>query len=229
MATVSDLKEEVRNELRADGPQGLSYYNNDTILAGFNNAVKELAGIFTIRDTFIFDSVAEENEYSVSDETDGLMIIDNITKVSYDNRVLTLLTNEEYYGVTDKSDGEVTNYFVWGDTLILIGDVAEAKEIKLWVTRAPNKLVNDTDVPEVPYYAEEALVQYGVSTCYRESRDYDRANFHYRVYATKRDELVRRGSPQGQRDRAPQMRDSYWGAVGSGHGCRRSDTNPGGY
>jgi hypothetical protein len=224
--TLDALIARVREELRAEGPDG-GGFSNFLIMSAINGALDDLAGIFTIRDVKSFQTTAGVNDYNLTDMITDCTIED-IIRVAYDNTPIRGVQIDNYLNTAVPTEGEVRGWLLWGNRLILLGEVEDNKEVTLWITRSPKHLRLPADQPETPRYANEALVQYAISACYREARDYDRANYHYSIYLQYRESLRDRSISQGQRDHLPVMGDSYWGPVCDLDGTARSDTNPGG-
>lgn len=224
--TLQHLLRSVRAELQMEGPDG-GGIPDWFIIDAINNAQADLAEVYPIRDTITFKTVAGENTYTLPDKI-GEATLDNIIRVRYGTKDLTGINLDDYFGITDPATGTVNRWTLWGTAFIITGEVETDKDLTLYVTRAPTLLQEDDDIPEVPYYAVEAMVQYAISACHREQRDYDRANYHYGIYLRKKDSLLKRAVPQGQRDTAPKMRDTYWKPFRAGRGFVRTDTNPGG-
>jgi len=244
---LEELARQVKDEARAYGAQGIEHYSFDFIRTAINNALDTLAGIFTIRDEVSFKTKAVEieeeeeneeepkeigkNEYKLSEileENYPEITVENIISVTYDGKQLNMINPERFLKDPIPDEGSVRSFFLWGEKFYLIGEVEPDKEVRLWVTRAPKHLVNDDDVPEVPYYAEEALVHYAISSCYRESRDYERANYHFGIYDRKKQDVIKRANPQGHRTNNARVKDDYFPAFGRERGLPKTDTNPGG-
>ncbi len=221
------LLRRVREELRAEGPDGAGY-SDFIILDAINFALTDLASIFTIRDNIQFECYQGENIYDLSNELkqSGIEIF-NIIRVEYGGKKIAGKQIDFYLEKDILTEGPVKEWFLWGNKLILIGQV-EDENINLWITRAPKRLNLRDDVPEIPSYADEALVAYAVSVCYRESKDYDRANYHYSIYIAQRDDILRKAIPQKQKSSFSVMKDSYMKPFHSARRVGRSDTNPGG-
>ena len=200
----------VREELRAEGADGAGY-SDFIIVDGLNSALDDLSEIFTIRDVLTFNTTAGQNSYDLNDVVSAEIF--NTIRVSYDGTRIEGKQIDDYLDIDAPEDGAVRYWFLWGSHLTLIGEVEGDKEIKLWVNRAPQHLDagNAEMVPDTPRFADEALIAFTVSVCYRESKDYNRANYHYGIYLRQKDDLLKRAVPQGQRDFNPNMRDSYWG------------------
>jgi hypothetical protein len=220
--TVEDLVKRIREEIRAEAPDSAGY-SDFIILDGINSAIADLSEVFPVRDSTSFTTEADTNEYTLS-----LDSIYNIIKVEYDGTVISGMPLDDYLSLTDKTAGGVLRWVLWGTSLVLVGEVEEDKTVNLWVTRAPNKVDSKDSVPELPSYADEAIVAYALSICYRESRNFDRADYYYRIYVIQKSNILRRGVPQRQKDHLPKMNDSYWGAFRPSRKTRTSDTNPGG-
>ena len=223
--TLEYLVKRIREELRAEGPMG-GGYSDFFIIEAVNSALEELAEVFTIRDTLEFTTSEGLTTYVLSDEFPNTRI-DKIIRVEYDDKPLTGIVLDEFLSKTLPAEGSVNEWTLWGETLILVGEIEENKTIKLWVTVHPTKVQNKNDEFNVPSYADEAVAQYAISACYRQSKDYERANYHYNIFLTQKNLLLKRDVPQGQRDYTPVMRDSYWGPVSSRDGA--SYFIPGGF
>lgn len=220
---VETLMRRVREELRAEGPDGAGY-SDFLIIDAMGSAVEDLGEVFPIRDFVEITSVAETNTYEV-DVDDFIDII----RVEYDGNPLKSISIDAYIGKVIKDEGSVNEWLLWGNQVILVGEVEADKTIKMWVTRTPKKLKEKGDVPETPDFADEAIIAYAISVCYREMKDYGRADYHYGIYINQKNSILRRAVPQKQRDLRPRMRGSYWGPVRGTSASVRSDTNPGGY
>ncbi len=207
---VEALVRRVREELRAEGVDGAGY-SDFIIVDGINSALDDLSEVFTIRDVVTFTTIEGQNEYNLKQVVSSEIY--HIIKVTYDGEETFGRQLDSYMDVPDPEEGAVRTWFLWGSHLTFVGDVEADKEVKLWITRAPEHISADnTDwVPETPSMADEALVAYTISVCYRESKDYERANYHYRIYLRQKDSLMKRAVPQGQRDFNPNMRATYWG------------------
>lgn len=225
---VETLIRAVREELRAEGPDGAGY-SDFMITDALNRALDDLSGAFTIRDTAEFETEEGKNHYDLTKLTNFSGIIYDIIRVEYDNYIINGSLVDEYVSSSVKHEGEVREWFLWGNTLTLIGNVKEGKNVRLWVNRAPKPLGDSPDqAPETPRYADEALISYAVSVCYRESKEYERANYHFGIFQHKKQELIMRTTPQGHRETAAQVQDDYWGPFKPARGFIRTDNNPGG-
>ena len=224
---LESLIREVREELRAPGPDG-GGYGDFLLTTAINRAQSDLAEVFTIRDKLNFTTEEDKSTYDIKDLFEDIEI-ENILRVIYEGNQLTFIDLDRLEGIYDLDSGVVRYWNLWGSKLTLVGDLEPDKTVELYVTRAPKALKEPGDTPELPYYADEAIVCYAISVMYRESRDYDRANYYYQIFMRKKDDIMRRTSPQGQKDKQPRMRDSYWPAVSERRGfTKTSDTNPGG-
>ena len=204
--TVEYLIKRVREELRAEGPDGAGY-SDFIIIDALNAGLDELSSIFTIRDTAVFNTTASQQSYDLEEILD--VEIFKIIRVAYDGNVMKGTVIDEYLDKDVKDEGPVRTWFLWGNELTLVGEVEADKEVTLWVNRGPRFLRDKDDVPDTPRYMDEALVAFAIAVCYRESRDYERANFHYRIFINQKREMVRRTIPQGHRDHLPVMQDQY--------------------
>ncbi len=207
--TLEDLLRAIREETRAEGPDG-GGISDFVLLDAINSAQNDLAEMFPIRDIVSFTTVEDENVYDLADEITSVAL-DNIIRIRYDDEDLKGISLDDYLEISDPLDGALTRWSLWGTKLILIGRIDEDKEVSLYITRGPAPLLSASDTTELPYYVQDALIQYAVSGAYREMRDYDRANYHYGLYLRQKNSLLKRAVPQGQRDHRPRMRDSYWG------------------
>ena len=219
---IETLMRRIREELRAEGPDGAGY-SDFLIMDAMNSAIEDIGEVFPIRDTLDIESVEFTNNYSIHQYA----ILD-ILSVEYDGRLLRHIELKEYLNKTINNEGDVREWLLWGSALILTGEIEDEKNIKVWFTRTPKKIEAKGDIPETPSYVDEAIVAYALSVCYRESKDYQRADYHYGIYLRQKDNVLRRSVPQGQRANMPMMTDSYWGPVGSPERFRKTDTNPGG-
>ena len=220
---VETLRRRIKEELRAEGPDEAGY-SDFMILQGINSAIQDLAEVFPINDVEKITTEEEKKEYDLSDN------IYKIDKVQYDGRMLEYMQTRDYVDYKlDEDVGPVNRWTLYGKKLILIGKVEDDKEISLWVSRSPKRLESKDDVPEVPDYADEAIVAYAMSICCREGRSFDRADYYYTIFLNQKQEILRRTVPgQGQSDRKPRARDDYWPAFRPSRRVRTSDTNPGG-
>ncbi len=227
---IEYLLKRIREELRAEGPDGAGY-SDFLILDAMNSALEDLGEVFPVRDTITFATTTTEgsidSSYNLSTSIDNSSLI-NILKVEYDGKVINNMSISKYLETTIKDEGEVAHWILWGNAFILLGAVETAKTVTLWITRAPAKLQDKGDIPETPSYADEAIIAHALSVCYREAKDYERANYHYGTFLKQKDNILRRAIPQGQRDALPVMRGSYWGPFRSVQTSTRTDTNPGG-
>lgn len=221
--TIEDLMKRIREELRAEGPDEAGY-SDFMILQGMNSAIQDLAEVFPINDVEKITTEEEKKEYDLSDN------IYKIDKVQYDGRKLEYMQTRDYVDYkVDEDPGPVNRWTLYGKKLILVGKVEDGKELSLWVSRSPKRLEGKGDVPEVPDYADEAIVAYAMSICCREGRSFDRADYYYTIYLNQKQEILRRTVPgQGQSDRKPRARDDYWPTFRPSRRIRTSDTNPGG-
>lgn len=227
------LRRLIREELRAEGADGAGY-SDFFIDQQVNACLRDLSELFTIRDSFSFTATLATNSYSIATKAAAASLgadVENVLGVDYDGSPILYIDFNAYREIDDKTTGDVEKYTIWGDNLILIGAVT-ALVVKIWVTRGPKTVKVDADTPETPYYADEAIAEFVVAACYRESKDYERASFHWAVFQNKRQSVARRATPQGQRDQMPAMKADYWGPVSWSDGLARSkqtsDTDPGG-
>ena len=205
--TADLIMKRVREELRAEGPDGVGY-SDFIIRNGVNAAIADLAEVYPVRDIVTFETQEDVNEYDLSDKK-----IYKINKVEYDNRAITYMDLDKY--LNDQailSEGNVASWVLYGNKFILVGKPENTKQVKLWVTRSPEMLERIDSKFELPDYTLEAVVAYAMSICYRESRNFSQADYYYRVFLNQKDALLRRAVPQGQRDTQPKMKDNYWGA-----------------
>lgn len=217
--TVEDLVKRIREEIRAEAPNSAGY-SDFIILDGINSALADLSEVFPVRDSIQIITEEDTTTYEL-----GLDTIYNVIRVEYDGTVISGIPVDDYLNLLEKNTGPV-RWVLWGTSFVLVGELEADKEVNLWVTRAPNKLENKDDVPEVPNYADEAIVAYALSICYRESRNFDRADYYYRIYVIQKSNILRRGVPQRQKDHLPKMGDSYWKAFRPSRRFTTSDTNP---
>jgi hypothetical protein len=222
---LDSLVRKIREELRAEGPDGAGF-SDFFIQEQINSALGDLADIFPIRDTIELVTTAGQNTYDLTQLIPQGTVVENVIKITYDGRDIRGKTLDEYTALVNKTEGAVSGWFMWGNTLTLIGEVEEAP-LTLWIHRAPKPLQDKGDEPETPYYADNAITNYVIAACYRESRDYERASFHFNIFQRDRNILLNRGIPQQQRDHGIRMRDTYWEAEGTPI-VRKTDTNPGG-
>lgn len=224
---VESLLRRVREELRAEGPDG-GGWSDFFLLEAMNAAQADLAEEFPIRDILSFQT-EDKKEYDLKEKFPDTEI-ENILRVTCAGTHLYMLEPDAMLQFDQEEDMPVRYWFLWGNILYLVGNVEKGESVKLYVTRAPYPLTETQKgvEPEMPYYADEALVHYAVSAAFRESRDYDRANFYYELYTRAKQAAIRRGTPQRQRDGRPVMRDTYWPPVGGAGPVRKTDTNPGG-
>lgn len=220
---VEDLLKRIREELRAEEPDSAGY-SDFIIIDAINSAIADLSEVFPVRDKIEFTTEVGQNTY----EMDNYDIYE-VIKLEYNGKLIEGYPLRQYLDLNIKDEGPVNRWVLWGKYLIFIGEVDEEVPVQLWVTRSPSKLDSKNDVPEVPDYADEAIIAYALSVCFRESRSYDRANYYYRSFVGQKSNVLRRAVPQGQREQLPKMRDSYWKPHRSTRSGVRSDTNPGGY
>lgn len=228
---VETLIKRIREELRAEGADGAGY-SDFIIVDAVNSALDDLSDTFTIRDVLTFQTTTE-NTYDLRESVDAEIF--NLLRVTYDGKKLYSTQLDDYLSIDKPEEDSVRGWFLWGSHLTLVGAVEETKEVKMWALRAPAHVdAKKPDMaPDTPRHADEAIVSFAMNICYRESRHYDRANYHYGIYLRKKDDLLRRSVPQGQKGHNPKMMDSYWGAfrptaAGGWHPPRWTDTNPGG-
>jgi len=214
----------IREEVRIEGPDG-GGVSDLFIEEAVNEAIKDLAEFFPVKDVMEIESEAGKNGYDLDEED---VKIENIIYVLYDGNILDSIPINKYMNLKNVDEGQVDTWSYWGGKLFLRGEVEQGKTIELWVTRAPKTLKNRKDEPEVPYYCDKAIKQYAVSACYREIRDYERANFHYSIYQNQFESIVNRGVPQETRGEGLAIDDSYFPALNGDYFVKRSDTNPGG-
>ena len=223
---LKTIVREIREELRAEGPDG-GGYSDFFIEAAINHAMFDLAELFTIRDTLLFSTVDAQMEYDLKTLFPAVTI-ENIIRVVYDGNKLSGISPDEFMDTIIPNEGPVRKWFLWGEKLAFLGKIEGNKEVSLWVTRAPKILSLSEDVPETPYYADKAIKHFVIAECYRESRDYDRADNSYMLYLRAKDSVLRRGVPQRQRDHSPMVGDDYFPPFSGSGGALKSDSNPGG-
>ena len=273
---LSVLRRRVREELRAEGPDGAGY-SDFMIDQHINSALQALSEVYTIRDEIslnipnnewaqttaytigdvIYNSSdwyyctanhtssedsepgegddwgdywrkatwQESNRFSLDDYID-ISLLDSIIQLTYDGYEIDYIGPREL-ALALVNEGKVRNWTLWGDDLILVGEVEPDDEVTMWIIRMPQIVVEDEDEVELPHYTDEAITQYAVAGCYRESRDYERADRHYTLFLRQERRLRSRSIPQGQRARSTIMQSTYTPALRE-HTVRRSDTNPGG-
>ena len=213
----------VREEVRAEGPDG-GGISDLFIEEAINEAIKDLAEYFPVKDKIEITTEKDNNEYEVTNDKP----VENILYVFYDGEKLDSINLNKYHELSTKTEGKVSHWTYWGGKLFLRGEVEEGKTLELWITRAPTTLKERGDEPELPYYTDKAIKQYAVSACYREIRDYERANFHYSIYVNQFESIINRSVPQETRGESLMIDDSYFPPINADHHVRRSDTNPGG-
>lgn len=222
---LENLMKLVREEMRIEGPGGGGIADH-FIQEQLNLAIANLAEIFPIRDTIDIITTPGKHTYDLGELIPEGSRVENIIKVTYDGRDIRGKSLDDYSKLVVKDEGAVSGWFLWGNTLTLIGEVKEC-DLILWIHRPPRALEDTTDIPETPYYADNALVNFAVSACYRERNDYDRASFHFNIFQHDRNMITNRGIPQKHRDHAIRVRDTYWGPEGRPQ-PRKTDNNPGG-
>lgn len=220
--TLEFFIKRVREELRAEGADAAGY-SDFIIISGINASMIDLSEVFPVQDEYSLTTSDGVNAYEV--DYDDFY---NIIKVDYDDTVLESIPVKEYLDTSDKTSGDVTKYTLWGKSFILLGNVEVDKTVNMWITRPPTRVEERGDIPEIPSYADEAIIAYALSVCYRESRNFDKANYYYGLYVAQKSNVLRRGVPQRQKEYLPKMGDSYWGAFRPSRSTIRTDTNPGG-
>jgi len=216
----------IREELQAEGPGG-GGYSDEFIRQQINNVQAALAEYFPIRDMVTFTATKETNEYTLDSLIDSITI-ENIIRVEYNGNLISYISIDDYLAKTTTTDGVVLAWTLWGTKFILVGEV-EAVTVKLWVNRLPANLVVNTDTIELPVTTVPAITAYVCAACNRESRNSERAGYYFNIYLAEKNNLIRRGTPQGHKAGAYRMRDSYWESETAHSVTRKSDTNPGGY
>jgi hypothetical protein len=224
--TLLQIITNINEELKIDWAGG-DGFSREFIIDTINSAMQNLSEWTTIRDEATITTTTDTNEYSLSTEIDD-MIIEHINSVKYDGNKLTYIQPREYEAKSVVDEGEPSEWTLWGDNLIIIGEVEDAKTISLKVIRSPAKLEDDDDELETPKFADEAIKYFVMAACYRQSKDYERSNYYdYKFTNAKRD-IVNRSTPQVQQEALPVMSDDYWPAERNNVYNLRSDTNPGG-
>jgi len=211
--TTDGLIRRVREELRVEGPDG-GGISDWLIKQALNSAIKDLSEVYQIRDIYEFDTQDGVNEYNLENYADDAPAIHSIIKVEYDNRYLQGGQLRDYLDKAVPKEGQVDTWALWGNSIILVGAVEDDKHVVMWVSRAPHPLVEKDDIPETPPQADEAIIAYACSICNRESKDFDRANYYYRVYTRQKEDLLNRFVPQS-RGAIPRMSDNYMKPVKS--------------
>lgn len=80
----------------------------------------------------------------------------------------------------DVPDG---HYVIWnGYIYFQYNAVTAAVNYRLYYTRRPAALVNDTDIPEIPLQYHEDLVKYGLARAKEMEEDYNSASYYDRAY-----------------------------------------------
>jgi len=274
--TLAALRRRIREELRAEGPDGAGY-SSFIIGEHINSAIQVLSSMYPIRDEVSFrtsdevwengstyeeedvvyhplkwyyctddhtaaednepgkgddwedywrEAVGEETNYFDLDEVIDTRLLENIVRVVYADREIMYVGPNEF-NLARVQIGEVRSWYLWGSLLILFGEVEPDVELDLWITRMPKPLRGQDDEMELPPHTDEAVVQYAIAGCYRESRDYERAAQHYRNFLHHEERLQSRSIPQGQRARQPMMQSIYWPAMSGRRGkFRTADTYP---
>lgn len=219
--TLADIRRRVREELRAEGPDGGGY--SDFFLdQQINSAIGVLSGIYPIRDTFTFTTTEGQNEYDLDVVVGDDMDVDKIVRLTYDGFDVPASNFRDHFATYIRS-GVVRGWTLWGRKITFHGDVEEGTEVKIWVTRMPKRVSDPEDEPELPPHADEAIVHFVIAACYRESRDYDRATQHYRNFLHHEERLRSRDIPQGQRN-VPTMMSSFYSPPLTGLGGRPRST-----
>jgi hypothetical protein len=218
----------IREELRAEGADGAGY-SDFKIVNAINTALSELSEVYPVRDILTLVTEESVNEYDFTATFPDDEIVD-IIHIAKGNKTLVGIDVNTYLSLNNPLDGETRHYLIWGNKLMLTGEIPDDDEYKLWVTRLPKKLVETdlTGTPEIPSYADDAVIQYAIATCYRESRDYERAAYHLDLYNKEKAEIIRRGIPQKQRNHTAVVRNRYSEAIGQNGLTRKTDTNPSG-
>lgn len=219
---IEQLLKRIREELRAEGPDG-SGFSDFLLMDAMNSAIEDLGEVFPVRDTETITTEADTNTYSLA--VDNII---EIIKVVYNGTVLQNIPIKEYLALTVNDEGDVDRWTLWGTDITFIGEVEADKTATIWMTRNPNKLFDKNDIPETPSFADEGIIAYALSVAYREAKDYQRADYHYGIYLRQKDAILKRSVPQGHRDNITKMSDNYWGKFQASRTTTRSDTNPGG-
>jgi hypothetical protein len=214
--TLTELVIRIREELRAEGADG-SGYSDPFVIDNINEAIVSLAKDYPIRTTRSFNTTVSVNSYNLATVITAAEIL-NIMRVEYDGALILPIALDDYLAVDTPTTGEVSNWVVWGKNLILTGAVPAGKAVTLWVTETPTALTAGTDKHQLPTYFEPAIIQYVVAACYRESRDYDRASAHFRIFQYELGNLLSQAIPQTQRAEMPQARSSYFGPISERRG-----------
>lgn len=205
--TLGHIRRRIREELRAEGPDGAGY-SDFFIDSNIRSALDALASIYTIRDEVTFTAQVGVNEYDLNSKIDP-EVVENIVQVEYKDKIIPFYPMHEVDPVKKEEGDTVYGWVIWGSTLILLGEV-EAVDVILRITRAPFPPIEDDDDIEMPYYADEAIVQFVIAACYRESKDYDAASLHYTIYLRAREEVRTRAIPQGRATGQLAVRSEYW-------------------
>lgn len=224
---IESLVRLVREEMRAEGPDGAGL-SDFFIAQAINHALGELAEVYPIRDRIEFVTEEDQNDYNLSDLTTDNTIIENILRVTYNGTKLQGIALDDFLDLDNPTDGEVKNWLLWGTSLRLVGEVTDGNRVELWINRSPRPLDKPKDEPETPYYADPAIIFHVAAACYRETKEFDRANYYHSLFQQKKTELLRRGVPQGQRDFLAGGRKAYYGPIRSRVSLGNHFDNPGG-
>ena len=215
----------VREEVRIEGPDG-GGISDLFVEEAINDAIGKLAEHYSIKDRIQHTTEEDKNKYHILDEG---MEIEKILFITYDGKRLEGISTDTYLDMIESDVGPVRYWLLWGNEIVLTGEVEGGKELDIWITRPPKPLKDRGDEPELPYYTDIAIKQYAVSACHREMKDYERANYHYTIFKNELEHLLRRGVPQGQRNYKQRINDEYFPAVQWRRGgYRRTDEDPGG-
>lgn len=223
--TLSSLKLEVREMLRAEGTSG-GGYSDFIITKAINDGLADISTIYPIRSTVEIMTTLGQNEYDLEDRTlvpDGLT---DVIRVTYKDRPINGISLDDFLTLHKPFEGNVRAWLLWGKTLLLVGAVGEDDSLKIFITRPAKPLNNLDDTPETPPVADKALVQYAIARCYQEARESEQFTLAMADFNRQRSALELHASPRGQRDIQTRIRDSYWKPIQSRSYRRTSDTRP---
>lgn len=172
---------------------------------------------FPFNQGFDASKTVVQGEYSFTVPTD-LQRIRVLTISSPENEELDLTRyfmnfttfKQHFFDQDDESQGIPTWWTIYGNNVEFAYQADKTYTFKIYYTKIPTTLVDNTDVPEVPPEFEELLVMGGYIRALEHNDDNDIADYHRtRYYVPQLQQLVNRYSPRvfGKQTR---MRNSPW-------------------